>query len=73
MICAGWIVIVTLLGLWVLAMTLGLEIPDDSNPGYTIRSVYMPGGWSLLLANGLMAHALWRTRRYLERQAADSA
>ncbi|WP_328929047.1 serine/threonine protein kinase [Streptomyces sp. NBC_00190] len=72
-ICAGWITIVTLLGLWVLAMTLGLEPSDDANPGYTIRSVLLPGGWLLLLANGLIADALRRTQGYLARRAADSA
>ncbi|MFE5588637.1 hypothetical protein [Kitasatospora sp. NPDC056531] len=72
-ICAGWITLVTLLGLWVLAMTLGLEISDDSESGYSVRAVYMPGGWLLLLANGLMAHALSRTQGYLKRRAAGSA
>ncbi|WP_371681503.1 serine/threonine-protein kinase [Streptomyces sp. NBC_01276] len=61
-ICAGWITIVTLLGLWVLAMTLGWEPSDDANPGYTIRTVLLPGGWLLLLANGLIADALRRTQ-----------
>lgn len=71
--CAGWITVVTLLGLWVLAMTFGLELSDDANPGYTIRTVLLPGGWLLLLANGLMADALRRTHGYLARRAAGSA
>ncbi|MCX4987097.1 serine/threonine-protein kinase [Streptomyces sp. NBC_00572] len=71
-ICAGWITIVTLLGLWVLAMTFGLEPSDDANPGYTIRTVLLPGGWLLLLANGLMADALRRTHGYLARWTAGS-
>lgn len=72
-ICAGWITIVTLLGLWVLAMTFGWEPSDDANPGYTIRTVLLPGGWMLLLANGLTADALRRTHGYLARRAAGSA
>lgn len=72
-ICAGWVTIVTLLGLWVLAMTFGWEPSDDANAGYTIRTVLLPGGWLLLLANGLMADALRRTHGYLAGRAADSA
>ncbi|MEU9125160.1 serine/threonine-protein kinase [Streptomyces sp. NPDC048506] len=73
MISAGWITLVTLLGLWVLAMTLGLETSDDGNtPGYTIRAVYLPGGWLLLLANGLMADALRRTQEYVATRAVGS-
>jgi hypothetical protein len=59
-ICWTWLAIATFMALFILPMTLGLSISDD-NPAYKIRSVFMPGGWLLLLANGLMADALWRT------------
>ncbi|MFI6595596.1 serine/threonine-protein kinase [Nonomuraea sp. NPDC050536] len=70
--CSAWIVLVAFFNLFLLSMTLGLELSDD-NPAYTVRSVYMPGGWLLLLANGLIADALRRTQRYLVRRAAGSA
>ncbi|ARF81695.1 serine/threonine-protein kinase [Kitasatospora aureofaciens] len=71
-ICAVWIFVFALIGLVVLAMTFGLE-PSDDNPAYTDRGAYMPGGWLLLLANGLMAHALSRTQGYLKRRPAGTA
>ncbi|MEU2873050.1 serine/threonine-protein kinase [Streptomyces olivoreticuli] len=61
-VCALSICFFAVLALLILVMTLGMTITDD-NPAYKIRSVYMPGGWLLLLANVLIADALWRTWR----------
>ncbi|WP_067143623.1 serine/threonine protein kinase [Microtetraspora malaysiensis] len=70
-ICGIWIVPVTAISAAVLAMTFGLEFTDG--PEYTVRAMYLAGGWVLLLANGLMVDALRRTQGYLVTRASGSA
>ncbi|WP_175409580.1 serine/threonine-protein kinase [Streptomyces sp. TRM64462] len=62
-----WLLFCTLLGLFLFSMTVGLTI-DDGNPAYDIRSVLEPGGWLLLLANVIVAEALWHTNNRLGKE-----
>ncbi|WP_329465438.1 serine/threonine protein kinase [Streptomyces sp. NBC_01431] len=64
-----WLIPCTFLGLFLLAMTVGLTVNDD-NPAYDIRSVLEPGGWLLLLANAIAAEALWHTSNRLGEEKA---
>ncbi|QNS06356.1 serine/threonine protein kinase [Streptomyces xanthii] len=62
---AIWTVVLTLMGIFLIVMTLGVTI-DDDNPAYDIRSVLEPGGWMVLLANVLAAEAIWHTSNRLD-------
>lgn len=61
-ICNTWFFVAGLMTAFLLAMTFGLWVTDD-DPGYSIRSVLMPGAWLLLVANGLVASLLVRVSR----------
>ncbi|MFI7007380.1 serine/threonine protein kinase [Streptomyces sp. NPDC050145] len=60
-----WSIVLTLMGIFLILMTLGLTI-DDDNPAYDIRSVLEPGGWLLLLANVVAVEAMWHTSNRLD-------
>ncbi|MER5728961.1 serine/threonine-protein kinase [Streptomyces sp. NPDC002138] len=58
-VCMIWLAVVAFFAVFLIWMQVGNSVTDD-NPAYNVRSALMPGGWLVLLANGLTAYALQR-------------
>ncbi|MFD4371164.1 serine/threonine-protein kinase [Streptomyces sp. NPDC058486] len=59
-----WIVLGTTIGLLQFLSVADVIGPDD-DPAYDVRTVLEPGGWLLILANAIVAVALWHTGNLL--------